>query len=179
MPHIHTEPGQHDQTASAFVIRTDTPEPRILLHMHKKLGVLMEPGGHVELNETPWQAVLHEVLEESGYMVEQLQVLQPVLRLKSLAGAVLHPVPVVLNTHKVDVAGNHKHSDIEFAFIVQTNPAQGPAEGESRDLRWLSLAELNDLSQDEIFSDVREVCQFVLTDILPNWETVPATEFAR
>jgi len=53
MSHIHTNPGEHDQTVSAFIIRTDTAEPELLLHVHKKLGVLLQPGGHIELNETP------------------------------------------------------------------------------------------------------------------------------
>jgi 8-oxo-dGTP diphosphatase len=66
MAHIHTKPGQHDFTASAFIIRIDTPKPKVLLHMHKKLGVLLQPGGHIELNENPWQAVHHEIEEETG-----------------------------------------------------------------------------------------------------------------
>lgn len=36
MSHIHTKPGQHDFTASAFIIRTDGTEPRAMVHMHKK-----------------------------------------------------------------------------------------------------------------------------------------------
>lgn len=35
MSHIHTNPGEHDLAASAFIIRTDAPEPQLLLHVHK------------------------------------------------------------------------------------------------------------------------------------------------
>ena len=45
MAHIHTEPGQHDFTASAFIIRTDTPEPKLLLHRHKLVGKYLQIGG--------------------------------------------------------------------------------------------------------------------------------------
>ena len=66
MAHIHTQPGQHDHTASAYIIRTDLDTPRIMLHLHRKIGKYLQFGGHVELNETPWQAVVHELREESG-----------------------------------------------------------------------------------------------------------------
>lgn len=91
MPHIHTQPGQHDHTASAFIIRTDGTEPRILFHMHKKIKKLMQPGGHVELHETPWQAVVHEIEEEAGYEISQLKILQPKNYLQKPADATLNP----------------------------------------------------------------------------------------
>jgi len=46
---------------------TEGAEPRIILHKHRKLNKLLQFGGHVELDETPWQAVLREIAEESGY----------------------------------------------------------------------------------------------------------------
>src|SRR5437879_1527745 len=99
MPHIHTKPGQHDHTASAYIVRIDGKEPKILLHKHKKSGKYQQFGGHIELDETPWQAVLHEIKEESGYDAKQLMLLQPKERLKSLGDADQHPVPVCHNTH--------------------------------------------------------------------------------
>jgi len=63
MAHIHTQPGQHDHTASAYIVRTDFDEPKIMLHLHRKIGKYLQFGGHVELHETPWQAVVHELRE--------------------------------------------------------------------------------------------------------------------
>jgi 8-oxo-dGTP pyrophosphatase MutT (NUDIX family) len=99
MSHIHTKLGEHDVTSSAFIVRFDTPKPQLLLHQHKSLGKLLQPGGHVELTENPWQSVLREITEETGYELSQLQVLQPKDRLASLANAILHPVAVCVNTH--------------------------------------------------------------------------------
>lgn len=79
MPHIHTAPNQHDHTVTGYVIRTDGDQPRALLHVHKKLGKLLPPGGHIELDETPWAAMLHELREEAGYDAGQLLVLQPTI----------------------------------------------------------------------------------------------------
>jgi 8-oxo-dGTP pyrophosphatase MutT (NUDIX family) len=76
MAHIHTEPNQHDFTASAFIVRDDMDEPRVLLHMHRKLGRLLQPGGHIELHEHPWDSIAHELQEETGYMLADVEVLQ-------------------------------------------------------------------------------------------------------
>mgnify|MGYP001683399595 FL=1 len=88
MPHIHNKPGQHDICVSGYIVKiTEGDEPRIILHKHRKLKMLLQFGGHVELDETPWQAVLREIAEESGYDKNQLKLLQPCYnRLTSLPG---------------------------------------------------------------------------------------------
>ena len=177
MAHIHTEPGQHDHTASAFIVRYDDGTPKVLLHVHKKLGILLQTGGHVELLETPWQAVLHEIKEETGYELAQLKLLQPKLRLKTITGAILHPQPLVFNTHRFDYDGVHKHTDVSFAFITDSLPAGSPDDGESRDQRWIGLEELTKLTDDEVFSNVREIIVFLLSEVLGDWEVVELSNF--
>ena len=177
MPHIHTNPGEHDQTASAFIIRTDTSEPKLLLHIHKKLGVLLQPGGHIELKETPWQAVCHEIIEETGYELSQLKILQPQLRLKNIGTAILHPQPVVSCT---TIYGNndlHKHTDLSYAFTTQETPKGTPGENESINLRWVNLEELKSLESNQIFDNVRKIGEFILTKVLNSWEQVELSEF--
>ncbi|MEA1936963.1 MAG: NUDIX domain-containing protein [Patescibacteria group bacterium] len=53
-------------TASALI----TNKRKVLLVNHKKLGVWLYPGGHIESNETPDQTVIREVKEETGLDVE-------------------------------------------------------------------------------------------------------------
>lgn len=55
-----------DFTVAVFVIHHD----RVLLHRHRKLGLWLPPGGHIEPNELPDEAALREVEEESGLIVE-------------------------------------------------------------------------------------------------------------
>lgn len=130
MPHIHTLPGQVDQSATGFIVRDDFDEPKALFHVHRKLGSLLPPGGHVELDETPWMAMAHELHEESGYSLNELRVVQPKVRLKHLSGITLHPLPVVSNTH--DIPDDHFHTDLDYLFIASA-PSQGkPEEGENR-----------------------------------------------
>ena len=177
MGHIHTEPGQHDQTISAFIVREDFDKPKLLLHMHKKLHVLLQPGGHIELNETPWQAISHEVAEETGYRMDQLQILQPAERLKAISGAVLHPTPLVYNTHYFDTEGTHRHTDVSYAFVANGEPALELSEDESSDVRWLSLEELMALNPNEIFENVREIGAYTLSTVLNAWERVDTAEY--
>ena len=61
MAHIHTLSGQHDFTVSVYIVRQfDDIDWRIALHVHKKHNSLLPFGGHIELDETPWQAVARE-----------------------------------------------------------------------------------------------------------------------
>jgi len=178
MPHIHTEPGQHDHTASGFIIRTDGPEPRVLLIRHKKLGVWIQPGGHVELHETPRQAIAHELREETGYELGQLELLQPAARIKRLTVTKLHPVPVLHNTHAFDNEGNHFHTDIVYAFVTDQLPRHPVDVGESADFRWLTAAEMAGLPNTDTYEDIREIAKFMFDVCLPQWERVPTAEVA-
>ena len=177
MAHIHTNPGEHDPTASAFIIRTDFEEPKLLLHLHKKLGKLLQPGGHTELHETPWQAVLHEITEETGYALNQLRLLQPRLRIRALTDAVIHPQPFAVNTHNFDPEGQHKHTDLAFAFIADGQPKSQPGKDESADLRWMGATELRSTDSTFIYENVKQLGIFALTEVLPNWETVPLSDY--
>lgn len=174
MPHIHTGPGEHDQTASAFIVRIDGDEPRLLLHRHKKLGVFIQFGGHVEVNENPWQALAHEVREESGYELGQLTLLQPPHVPRSLTGVVLHPTPAALMTH--DFSESHNHTDHQFAFTTLQTPAHPVAEGESEEIREFTRAELLD-PKASIPENVREMSIFILDTCLKWWEPVDPLEF--
>ncbi len=146
MPHIHTEPDQHDMTVSAYVLRQENDEWKCLVHMHNKIDMLMQIGGHLELNETPWQAMVHEIEEEAGYTLSDLELLQPTKDAPHITDAVVHPVPFLMNTH--DVGNLHYHSDLCFGFIETHEPSGKQAEGESTDLRWHTLAELRQLVAD-------------------------------
>jgi 8-oxo-dGTP pyrophosphatase MutT (NUDIX family) len=43
---------------------------RILLLRHRKLGMWLPPGGHVDANELPDEAAVREVLEETGVVAQ-------------------------------------------------------------------------------------------------------------
>jgi 8-oxo-dGTP pyrophosphatase MutT (NUDIX family) len=53
-------------TVAVFVVF----EGKVLLHHHRKLGMWLPPGGHIEEDELPDEAALREVWEETGVRVE-------------------------------------------------------------------------------------------------------------
>ena len=171
MPHIHTEPGQHDLTTTAFIIRIDGDEPKGLLHLHKKLGMLLPVGGHVELHENPWAAVAHELAEESGYAMTQLKVLQPHQRIRRMTGTKTHPVPLFLQTHEFKKDMGHYHVDVGFCFVTDEQPRHLPGEGETAELSWLTQQQIHD-ARDKMPTDIVEIFDFCFETALPNWERV-------
>lgn len=180
MPHIHFEPGQHDHTASAFIVRTDKDVPRVLLHRHKKVGIIVQPGGHIELTETPWAALTHELAEETGYLPEQLKVLQPAtsLKIQHIPGSVVHPIPVVHRTHGFEgMWEGHYHTDSAYALVTSSDPAREPGEGESTEFLWLSYEELANYPDDDIAASAKVIGAQILTHFLQEWVQVPYDTF--
>jgi 8-oxo-dGTP pyrophosphatase MutT (NUDIX family) len=55
-----------DFTVAVFVLHHD----HVILHPHRKLGIWLPPGGHIEPNELPDEAARREVAEEAGIAVE-------------------------------------------------------------------------------------------------------------
>ena len=57
---------ERHMTVSGFVVEGD----RTLLHWHRKNSMWLPPGGHIERDEDPVQAVTREVAEETGITAE-------------------------------------------------------------------------------------------------------------
>lgn len=107
-------------TGSAIIIG-----PRgVVLLLHRRLGIWVQPGGHLEVGETPWQAAQREAIEETG--------LEIVLRDGDREPA---PLPVHIDVH----AGGrgHTHLDIRYLFTAGTaDPAPPP--DESQEVGWFA-----------------------------------------
>ncbi len=131
----HFAPGHF--TASAFVLSPDRRD-LVLIH-HKKLGIWVQPGGHVEPTDDDLiGAARREVLEEVG-----LGDLEPI----TAAGASLvfdvdiHSIPA----RKADPA--HEHYDVRFAFVAKTRALVHS--DEVADLRWVPLSHVQQMGTDE------------------------------
>ena len=144
--------------------------------MHKKVGKLMQIGGHIELNETPWQAVTHELEEESGYTLNELSVMQPFADFPDTQGSVVHPIPFTMNTH--NVGDEHYHSDLCYGFVTKYRPMAKTSVGESDDLRWLTLAELRlAAASGEVLKDMVEIYSYLIMHRSQMTEA-PAVDFS-
>jgi 8-oxo-dGTP pyrophosphatase MutT (NUDIX family) len=104
-------------TVTAFVVW----QGRTLLHWHRKERLWLPPGGHVEPNEDPVQAVLREVEEETGLLVE-IYGSPPPLQFENVTQL---PSPVTVLVF--DVAGDGvRHQHIDFDYFCR--PLQSPPE---------------------------------------------------
>lgn len=177
MPHIHTAPNQHDVVVSAFIVRIDRGVPKVLLHMHRKHMLLMQVGGHMELDETPWQAIAHELREECGYTLEELRVLQPDDKPVLIDKVVTHPMPAFTCTYKQ--SDEHYHSDLSWAFVADHEPLNSVGHGESNDIRWLTLVELHEqAAAGKAANDVAEMYELIVSRYLGSWYQLPASQYS-
>ena len=99
-------------TASGYVIRDDC----VLLHWHPKVGGWLPPGGHIEANEDPVQAVLREIEEEAGIVAEVLDLEYPV--------QVQPPFTILVEDIDDPVDGYHQH--IDMIYLCRPASAPGP-----------------------------------------------------
>ena len=128
-------------TATGFVVHGNAT----LLHWHQKVQEWLPPGGHVDPNEDPVQAVLREIKEETGFDVEIVPT-QPKLEILNLEQV---PAPyTVLIEDVVDTKhGEHQHIDhIYFTrLVVDSVDSLGDATKRPEapsDWRWVNLTEL-------------------------------------
>jgi 8-oxo-dGTP pyrophosphatase MutT (NUDIX family) len=121
-------------TVTGFVIDGD----RALLHWHKKLGIWLPPGGHVDPDEDPVQAVLREVLEETGIVAEIVPHRAPftatnIQQLETPYSMIVADV--------VEETATHQH--IDMCYVVRPKPGAKRVEAEEdHGFRWVSEAEL-------------------------------------
>jgi len=109
-----------------------------VLHLHKRIGGWLQPGGHIDPGETPWEAALRETREETG-----LPVLHP-----DGGPRLLH-----LDAHP---AGPHFHLDLRY-LLVSADADPAPPPGESQQVRWFTLADAMQIADDALIDGLRRL----------------------
>ena len=119
-------------TATGFIVDSD----RTLLHWHKRLQQWMPPGGHIEPDEDPVQAVLREVREETGLAAEVIPIASDLPF--STPGQMQPPYTILIE----DIPGPeepHQHIDLVYFCRAVDGAGHDPALG---DFHWLDEAAL-------------------------------------
>lgn len=105
---------------------------QVLLHRHRKLGIWLPPGGHVEPGELPDDAATREVMEEAGLAVELVG--PPPINAPG-PRQLVRPRGVQLEL----ITKDHEH--IDLVYLARTvAPYDGTLAGEEASMGWYDLA---------------------------------------
>lgn len=117
----------------------------IMLLRHRRLGIWVQPGGHIDAGEPPWEAARREVEEETGLHVRHVgRGGQP-----ALAHVDVHPG-----------GRGHTHLDLRYLFEAPGDPDPDPPEDESQEIGWFAWAEAAAIAEPAmaaILAHLREV----------------------
>jgi 8-oxo-dGTP pyrophosphatase MutT (NUDIX family) len=122
-----------DFVIAAYIVK----DSKVLLIHHRKLDMWLPPGGHIDPDELPDDAVLREVLEETGLEVSIVsdQDSYPYSDVRLLARP--HHVQLEL----IDEATGHEHIDL----VYFCRPVRGSLllnQEETNAIRWFSSEDL-------------------------------------
>jgi 8-oxo-dGTP pyrophosphatase MutT (NUDIX family) len=132
-----------DFTVAVFVVHHD----HVLLHPHRKLGIWLPPGGHIEPNELPDEAALREVEEEAGIAVELIGGYGVEVDEPGAPRQLVRPQGIQLE----DISPGHQHIDlIYYARPAHAAPDELPSPID--DMRWLRE---DDLDAIDLTNEVR------------------------
>lgn len=94
---------------------------RILLHRHKRLGIWLQPGGHLDAGEDPATAAVRETAEETGLVAA-------------------HPPdgPRLIHVDVHEGPRGHVHLDLRYLLVADGAATFAPDAGESQDVAWFT-----------------------------------------
>jgi 8-oxo-dGTP pyrophosphatase MutT (NUDIX family) len=134
----HFDPGHF--TASAFVLDPDAEQ--LLLILHSKLNLWLQPGGHVDPTDPDLlSGAKREAAEETG-----IDALDPVGGIGPILDVDIHAIPA--NPRKGEPA--HEHFDVRFLFRARS--CAFAAGSDALDARWVALADVEDAGTDDSVS---------------------------
>ena len=103
----------------------------VLLHRHKRLGIWLQPGGHLEAGETPvGRGPARGATRRPAFRCD----LSPPGRRPGPARLWLH-----LDVH--DGGRGHTHLDLRYRLEAEGDDTPAPQAGESQEVRWFSWPE--------------------------------------
>jgi len=118
-------------TATGFVVH----DGHVVLHWHPKVKAWLPPGGHIEKDEDPVQAVLREIEEESGLKAEV--VTAPLGIDLEYPVHVAPPFTIMVEDIDDPVDGYHQHIDMIYMCRLA-----GPSRPLNDGWRWVSREDL-------------------------------------
>ena len=112
-------------TSSGYLVR----DGKVLLLNHRRFGMWLPFGGHIEPNEDPVEALHREALEETGMEIE-IVAERPAI---DQQGVHVLPAPETLLLH--DIGDGQALVDLVY-FVRPVHGAVRPSNGEHREVGW-------------------------------------------
>ncbi len=134
-----------DFTVAVFVVC----QGKVVLHRHRKLGLWLPPGGHIEQGELPDEAALREVMEEAGIAVELVGERGLDLDYPGQPVQLVRPEGIQLE----QIGPDHQHIDLIYFARPMDSGVGLPSVLEG--MRWFGLEDLGDI---ELNDEVRDWC---------------------
>ena len=133
--------------ASAFVI--NPKNKKILLVKHGDYEKWLQPGGHIEEGETPEEAAIREVYEETGLKITLIGERFP------REDDLIRPLGIQCNRKK----DGNRFIDIIYASIPNDITIKPKINDESTSIGWFSR---NELDRMPVFQDVKITMDYIL-----------------
>ena len=121
-------------TGSAYIV--DLTVQKILLIFHRGLRRWLQPGGHLDEAEMPWNGAAREALEETG--AQSLSILPWHAR---NANAPLDFEVQTIPKNIVKDEPKHLHYDFKYVFFGKSNEIPNPQLEEVTQARWFGFDE--------------------------------------
>jgi 8-oxo-dGTP pyrophosphatase MutT (NUDIX family) len=120
----------------------------VLLLRHRRLGIWLQPGGHLDAGETPWDAALREAAEETGLDVRFASA--PVAMSSTTSSTTTSTMSTGPELVHVDVhAGARGHTHLDLRYLVDGGDADpAPPPGESQEIAWFAWPDAVALADD-------------------------------
>ena len=126
---------------SGFVM--NETHTKALMVFHKKLGVWVIPGGHLEDNEYPHEGAKREILEETGVEAKILNYTEVNIPDSEKEFQIPNPITTLreLIAGKGDTP-EHIHMDLIFLAEANENDVINGQETEVEDVKWMTAEEI-------------------------------------
>lgn len=144
--------------ATGFVLNKD--RSKMLMVHHRKLDKWVAPGGHIEPDETPTEAALREVLEETGVEAEIVECSNVKLTPEPEMEAQLEPPFAMLSEYIPQHGDTDAHIHLDFIFICEADDRKPISQQikEVKDVRWMTWEEVE---QSNTFDSIRSFAKIM------------------
>jgi 8-oxo-dGTP pyrophosphatase MutT (NUDIX family) len=144
--HFHRDCFSGHFTGSALV--TDTTLSKVLLTHHKKLNLWLQLGGHADGESNLATVAMTEASEESGLTRLAFAPYEEHFYNQRLTAS---PLPFDMDRHLIPESKRepaHYHYDIRFLVVAHESDPIAISQ-ESHDLRWFTVSEAKQVTQEE------------------------------